>query len=327
MDEYLVHQTEKPLAQVASDHTDWQDRFYFNIHDRSGDFAVITGLGAFPNRNMVQAFMFAVHKGQHYSYFIVRPLNNDREEMHAGTLSFSIVEPMKKWRLEVADEANGIKASLDYEPRCPLYFFNPIYWHNGAKVVANQQHYTQAGRYTGSLTIGGETYTEGLHGIRDRSWGARAMADVPIWIWVSAQFKDFCISAWRWETPDGDPIHEDGAITYENGEVKPVTKIEHDLEIWPGTKRPKAARYRLTLASGEAVSLTSEEMGTMFLGPLNNTWPLSDPQALARADAAAFGFDQHSKFQMGGETGWGIVEYMMTGGSKRYGFPATKIGG
>ncbi len=30
---------------------------------------------------------------------------------------------------------------------------------------------------------------------------------------------------------------------------------------------------------------------------------------------------------MNGETGFGIVEYMMTGGSHRYGIPRTEIGG
>src|SRR3990172_82410 len=101
MDEYLVHQTEKPLAQVASDHPDWQDRFYFNIHDRHGRFAAITGLGAFPNRTaigpggMAQAYLFVVQDGQHYSYLNVRPLTDDREVMRAGSLSYSIVEPLK----------------------------------------------------------------------------------------------------------------------------------------------------------------------------------------------------------------------------------------
>jgi len=43
--------------------------------------------------------------------------------------------------------------------------------------------------------------------------------------------------------------------------------------------------------------------------------------------ALAFGFDQHCRFQMNGETGYGIVEYMFTGGSRRYGIPRTEMGG
>ena len=137
MGEYLVHQTEKTLAQVASDHPEWQDRFYFNIHDKDGEFAAITGLGAFPNRGMSQAYMFSAYNGEHTAYLNVRPLSNDREVMQAGSLSFSIVEPLQVWRLEVADEANGIHGSLEFRPRCPLYLFNRVHWRNGEKLVVD----------------------------------------------------------------------------------------------------------------------------------------------------------------------------------------------
>ena len=331
MDEYLVHQTEKPLSQVASDHTDWQDRFYFNIHDRDGEFAAITGLGAFPNRKagpsgMMQAYLFVVHNGQHYAYLNVRPLAEDREVMQVGSLSYSIVEPLKAWRVDIADEANGVRGSLEFRPRCPLYLFSPIHWANGDKLVAHQMHYTQAGLYSGSFSIGDQLFTD-LLGIRDRSWGVRAMADVPIWMWISAQFDDFCISAWLWETPEGEVIHADGALVHETGETRPVTRIEHDLELWPGAKRPKEGRFRLTTASGEELSLTASEIGTIFLGPPASRWSVADAPALAAADASAFGFDQHCWFRLGDKTGVGIVEYMMTGGSRRYGIPPTRLPG
>ena len=38
----------------------------------------MTGLGAYPNRKMVQAYIFAAHDGKHYSYLQVRPLSDDR---------------------------------------------------------------------------------------------------------------------------------------------------------------------------------------------------------------------------------------------------------
>ena len=319
-DEYLVHQTEQPLALVASKHPEWQDRFYFNVHDRDGEVALMTGLGAYPNRNMMQAYIFAAHDGQHYSYLQVRPLSGDRELMQAGTLSYSVVEPLKSWRLEIADEASGIQGSLVFKERCPLYQFSPIAWQNGEHLVVKQMHYTQAGVYEGSLTIGGRTYTD-LIGMRDRSWGVRDMARVPFWVWVSAQFEEFCVSAWLWETPQGEVIHADGGIIYESGEVRPITKIEHEIELWPGTKRPKLARYRLTMADGKVESLTASEIRTIFLAPGMARWADSDADDLTRADAASFGFDQHCRFEMGEKNGIGIVEYMVTGGHKRYGIP------
>lgn len=330
-DEYLLHQTEKPLAQVASDHPEWQDRFYFNIHDREGKFAAITGLGAYPNRpggphGSVQAYLFAVHEGRHYSYLNVRGIDGDRDDMRAGTLSYAIEEPLTAWRLDIADEANAIKGSLTFRARCPLYAFSPIRWQNGDQLVVNQMHYTQSGRYEGSFSIGGQTFTD-LLGMRDRSWGLRDMARVPVWYWVSAQFDRFCVSAWLWETPDGQPIHADGGVIHEDGQVREVTAIEHEVELRLGTKRPRAARFTLATADGERLSLEAEEIGSIFLARAPAAWSDSDEDARSQADATAFGFDQHCRFRMEGETGYGIVEYMFTGGSRRYGIPPTELRG
>jgi hypothetical protein len=325
-DEYLVHQTEKPLAQVASDHSEWQDRFYFSIHDRNGELAAITGLGAFPNRKTVQAYMFAVLDGEHYAYLTVRPLAEDREVMQAGTLSYTILEPLKSWRLELADAANNISGTLEFHARCPLYTFSPIEWENDGRTVVRQMHYTQAGVYQGSLTIG-ERRFDNLIGMRDRSWGIRDMRRVPLWIWIAAQFRDYCVSAWRWETPEGEVIHQDGAITFESGQAVPISAIEHDLELTPGTKKPRRARFRLTAAGGEKRLLTAGEIGTIFLGPPWARWSEKEEGALARADAASFGYDQHCRFEMDNELGYGIVEYMVTGGSARYGIPPATLPG
>ena len=75
------------------------------------------------------------------------------------------------------------------------------------------------------------------------------------------------------------------------------------------------------------MALEASEIGTIFLGPVASAWSDSDAKALGHADASAFGFDQHCRFRMNGETGYGIVEYMMTGGSRRYGIPRTQMGG
>jgi len=320
LDEYLVHQTEKPLAEVASDHPEWQDRLYFNILDREGGFAAMAGMGAYPNRKMMQGYLLVIEGDKHYAYLNTRPLAADRDDIGAGTLRFAVKEPLVSWQLELADKANDIAASLEFRARRPLYEFSPIEWHSGEKLVVKQRHYTQAGRYEGSVRVGGRTYT-GLVGIRDRSWGVRDMANVPVWIWIAAQFPDFCVSAWRWETPGGETIHEDGAITYESGEVTPITAIGHDLTLHAGSKRPKSAVFQLT-AGGEKLTLVAGEIGSMFLLPPATAFDESDAEVLSRYDALSFGFDQYCRVTLGDQAGIGVVEYMFTGGSARYSIPA-----
>ncbi len=122
-------------------------------------------------------------------------------------------------------------------------------------------------------------------------------------------------------------IHCDGGIIPEEGEVRSVTGIEHELELRSGSKRPKASRFILTTADGERLSLEADEIGTIFLARAPNAWSDADVEALAAADANAFGFDQHCRYQMNGETGYGIVEFIVTGGSKRYGIPPAEMGG
>jgi hypothetical protein len=173
--------------------------------------------------------------------------------------------------------------------------------------------------------VDGETFTN-LVGMRDRSWGVRDMAKVPVWHWLSAQFKGFCVSAWLWETAEGEVIHCDGAIIPEEGETRPITRMEHELELERGAKRPRLARYSLTTADGGSETIEVEAIGTIYLGPAPGAWSDSDAGTLVQADTNAFGFDQHCRFRMGGETGYGIVEYNFRGGSRRYGIPPVEIG-
>jgi|FLYL01.1.fsa_nt_gi hypothetical protein len=320
MDEYLVHQDVQPIASVASGHSDWQDRFYFNIVDPEGRFAAITGLGSFPNRGIQQAYLLTVAGGAHTAYLNVRKLEGDREVMATGSLRYEVAAPLRSWRLEIADEANGVQGELTFHARCPAYVFRPIRWEEGGHTVVHQMHYTQAGRYAGELTAGGRTYS-GLIGIRDRSWGIREMARVPMWIWIAAQFPRACVSAWLWETPAGDVIHEDGAVTYEDGRVRPIVGIKHELELHPGTRRPRAARFTLALEDGARLELAASEIASMFLIPPMTRWSEDDPESLARADATSFGFDEYCRFEMGGERGIGVVEYVFTGGVRKYGIP------
>src|SRR4030067_414320 len=96
---------------------------------------------------------------------------------------------------------------------------------------------------------------------RAGSWGVRDRAKVPVWHWLSAQFESFCVSAWLWETSEGEVIHCDGAIIPEEGEVRQVTRMEHALELEPGAKRPRLGRYTLTTSGGGQETIEAEAIG------------------------------------------------------------------
>jgi hypothetical protein len=150
------------------------------------------------------------------------------------------------------------------------------------------------------------------------------MAQIPMWIWISAQFPNHCVSAWVWETPEGEIIHQDGAITYVDGTVRPITRIEHELEVTPGARRPHNARFRLTTDDDEVHALTAAELSSCFLAVPQSRWSESD--AVLWRDWTRRRTHDHTRYEMDGETGYGIVEHVH-GAWKQYGIPPSTYSG
>ncbi len=324
MDDYLVHQTARPLAEVASDHPDWHEALYFNAHDGKGEFSAIAGLEVLPNSQYVRAYFFTLHRGEHYSYMYAGPLENWREEIRAGTMSFSIVEPMNAWHLDLADEANGIRASLDFRARCPAYHYRPIRCEEEGEVLIDQSYYAQAGTYGGTFTLGDEVFTD-LQGLRARRWGVLIMTRLPFYHWISLDLPGRCITAWQFESSEGDVLYCDGALVTEAGDVTPITGIEHDWTLPAGTRHPTRTELTLSMDSGESLRVECREIGSHFMGAAAPRWSEADARALAEADATAISTEEYCEFSIGGERGFGILDIVSLPGYRRYGVAPLKI--
>jgi len=318
MDEYLVHQTREPLAVLASEHPDWQEAIYFNAQDPGGELSVIGGLEVLPNAGYVRAYLLTLHRGEHCAYLYAGPLGRWREELRAGTLSFSIVEPLAAWRLELADEANGIRAALDFRARCPAYGYAPIRCGEPGRLAIDQSYYSQAGVYTGSFRIGERVYSR-LQGLRARRWGILTLQRLPFYHWISADLGDRCINAWCFESRDGEPLYCDGAITSEAGEVRKIVRLEHAWTRIPGCRRPNRTQLRLHAEDGEILDVECRELGSHFLGAGPARWSDADAEALAQADASALSTEQHCEIRVGAQRGFGILDIVSLSGYRRYG--------
>ncbi|MFN8627295.1 MAG: hypothetical protein U0587_15090 [Candidatus Binatia bacterium] len=317
-DDYLVHQTSKPLSEVASADPNWQEALYFNIQDGTGTFSAICGLDVFPNAHYAAAWLVALHDGQHYAYLYAGPLGNWREELAAGTLAFSIVEPMRRWRLRLADEANGIHAALEFEARYPAYHFRPIRCEQAGEVVFDQSYYNQGGTYRGTMTVGDKTFT-GLSGVRARRWGSLIMPRIPFYNWVSIPLPSRCIAAWQFESPAGEVLYCDGAVTSAGGEITPITRMDHEWTLAPGTRHPMRVGLVLSLVSGETLRVDCRERGTHFVGALPARWSDADAAARVFAESNAYSIEACSEFTVGAERAIGIYDVVSRSGYDRYG--------
>ncbi len=318
MDDYLIHQTQRPLAAIESQHPDWQEAIYFNVHDGAGKFSAAFGLDVVPNANHVIAYLFTQEGSEHYCSMAASPLENWRDEISVGTLTFSVVDPMKTWHVELADETNDIYASLDFQARCPAHLFEPIRLEEDGDVVVDQSYYNQAGTYDGSFQVADRVF-DGLQGLRARRWGPLTVARLPFYHWISIDLPDRCIVAWQFENEEGKVLYCDGAVVYESGDVTKITGLEHDWKLPAGTRHPSQTQLTLTTTSGERIEVACREIASHFLGAAPPHWSDKDAGALAQADATALSTEEYCEFDVDGQRGFGILDIVSRPGYRRYG--------
>jgi hypothetical protein len=324
MNEYFIHQTQKPVGELASEAPDWDHALYFFFSDAAGAVGVFCGFEVFPNRRLQRATLFLRHGTEQYRTAAVQRWEDEPGPvLQAEGFRFACVDPMKHWRLDLRDAGNDITIGVDFAARCPAYAFKHTLLPGQYATAIDQRHYTQSGRLHGSLRVGGREYHDFV-GMKNRSWGVRSWHHLPMYHWTTAQFSDFSINTWHFEDQDGTPLYMDGALTTEHGKVTPIVEVAHELELHPGsTKRVKARQVRLTTANGDVLQLEGQEIGSIPLAALPAHWSETDPQAMAQAETAALWFEQHTRFRLGAQRGIGFVEHCVAPGCAKHGIPPT----
>ena len=111
-----------------------------------------------------------------------RVLDNDLHEFRFESgYGVKVIEPLKKFHLTYADPARKHSVDLHFEAVLPPVMF------------ADNLHFEQAMKVTGSLTLRGKPYTVDCYNVRDRSWGKPRREDVmnlPPMSWMTGVFND-----------------------------------------------------------------------------------------------------------------------------------------
>ncbi len=318
LDDSFLHQTARPMAEAGSGHPDWAETLYFNAHDLEGRFSLVAGLEVLPNAGYARGFLFALLDGEHYACMQAGPLGGWREEIGTGSLSFAVVDPLRAWRLDLRDPANAIHAALDFEARGPAYLYRPIRIEEQGELVMDQSYYTQPGAYGGSVRLAERELT-GLIGLRARRWGLLVVPRLPFYHWVSFHLPGRCITAWQFESPEGEVLYCDGAVVADSGAITPITRIEHDWTSRAGARHPETCRLTFATAGGEALRVECTERGSHFLGWGPERWSESDEATRALAAASAMSVEECCEIRLGEQRGVGILDVVTRPGYRRYG--------
>ena len=332
-DDYLIHQTLLTVDAVDNDDPHFQDRFFFTCHNAEGTLELMAGLGVYPNVNVMDGFICVRHNGTQRNIRLSRHLQGDRANTEVGPLSFKVLEPQKRWGIYLGDNDYEIGCSLEYEGRVAPYLHTNLSRRREGQPVT-LVHYTQEGRYTGSITFEGQQLkVDSFLGPRDRTWGVRrpatpeASARAGIYMWNHVQFSN-CSLVFIYIEPAQTTTHAcAGAILNDDGSVTPIVELRHRIEFIPGLRSYTKMEWLLKEANGKerhVIAIPVSPIAYMYgggydgrhgldRGPLHiegERWDVSEP-----LDTKSSQFDDYhqpnhreAEFQMDGEPGVGLLE-------------------
>jgi hypothetical protein len=310
-----------PTAAMPEGHF---DRFVFNLHPAASTTpSIVLGLGAYPVRDVVDGFVVAtIGDTQRNLRFSSEISGTDGHS--AGPFTFSVPEPMNRWRLTLDDNPTGVVLDLTWTARAPA-------WTGGVQVTnadgsaTSFDHLFQSGRYAGTLTVDGvESDVEGWWGQRDRSRGVRTMAGGQgLHLWVQAQLPTASVGFLLVEGRSGERLLLEGALMHEDGRLDEIIAVRHDLLFDDGLDL-RSGVLEVTTAGGVRYLLdcdASARGGYMSGGGYgghhgrrlgrdhveHDAYPLDGSVGPRTLDSALV--DRATRFRCAGEAGFGILEF------------------
>lgn len=354
-DDLFVHQSgETVLETVINTDIRQFERCYFNIHDRSSEFLMTFGIGCFPNLNIMDGGLAAIHGGKQRNLRFSRSLvGKDRAEMAIGPIRFDVLDGLKAWHIALAPNEYGVSFDLTFRARSTPFESHRRVHRDGSFRITDSGHYNQAGRYEGWLQIGDEKWDvtpDKFYGHRDRSWGIRPvfgvvrpgqnpMADLSfipeLLLWLTVQFEDRAISVFLLESGDGSVGHLAGRVKYDDGrESAEWVKVDHDIKYDPVTRLHTSSVIKMTDADGEVVTLHTRQllpgiymagMGYASQGSYQGDlhvegeqWNLDVSPEEHLKLRNNMGVDQLAEFRSGNDIAYGVYEHYISPNHKRY---------
>ena len=351
-DEYFNHQVALPHSVVGSSDPNWRERYWLSMQDVvQRNFILTLGFGKYPNQDVMEGFVIVQHGALQYNLRVSRRLLADPVAVTAGPLSVTVIEPLKTLRIRIAANESGIGADFTWHAAMPCMLEGRHFEINRARVSHDLVRYVQLGRIEGEVTLPGHSFRlerESVWAERDHSWGVRPMAHrqgeppplSPEWNFLAfcpIQFPAFCLHFYLFEAQAGRPTHLSASIIYLDGRDAddPIRAVDHDFAWLPAAPviTLKSGTIALRFYSGRTLMVELLALAPrVFLkgggygvdqgrwkGDFqleHEVWDLGDPVKLK--DHARSSSDHMLEARCDGETGYGIIEYMVRRGHTQY---------
>lgn len=351
-DDYPIHPSADPIAHPATGDPNHYDRYWFNGHQRDGDFYFGAAMGHYPVRGVIDAAFSIVLDGVEHSIFASGTMPLDRSTT-VGPLRIEVLEPLRRIRYVVEPNEQGIAADLTFvattvaieEPRQRRM-------RDDGTMIMDHTRLTQWGRWSGTVTVDGRTIDirpDDVPGTRDRSWGMRPVGaqvetnrppTMPsvFWLWAPLHFDDRFTHLALHEFADGRRWLESALVLAPLGPHDPITGttgvreasgIRYELDWEPGRREIRAAALEFADPVEGPVRIELEKLFTFRMrgiGYMHPHWSHGSAHGtleVGRESIALADFDPldlHSvhiqnvvRARMGDRIGIGVLEQIAMG--------------
>ncbi|MBI4518243.1 MAG: hypothetical protein HY699_20780 [Deltaproteobacteria bacterium] len=352
MDDYPLHQIAEPIRHVATSDRNFYDRYYFNLHNCTGEIFMIMGMGQYPNLGVQDAFALVRHGRKHRVVRASRALG-DRRDTSVGPFRIEVIAGLKTVRFIIDSNQHGIECDLRWEGAIPAYQEPRMFVRRHGRVLFDTMRFAQTGCWTGTLHVAGEKFTvtpDYWWGTRDRSWGVRPVGELEhpgirqaepsldgMWNYAPMQFKDFSLLYMCHERNNGARELQEGVRIW-NDPARPPEDLgrpEHAHVLRPGTAVVERSVLSFPQAPGGPLEVKVTPLvdchvgiGTgygydidwrhgMYQGPLVVQGVEID--VIEEAGRLWGLIDSAARFDLGEHAGYGLHEYGFFGPFERYG--------
>ena len=286
----------------------WSESYYFNAYAPAADVGFFARVGIRPNAGTMDGFVWAwLPDGRAGRLHELAACDSMVDSvLEVGGIRFEMVEPMRRWRLRAhGDVGEGHHLAFDatFDALMPAIGVDRTAASAGDEAIAAARaslatgHLEQAGAWTGSVTVGDDTFSlDGARGNRDKSWGPRR-AD-----------GGGGMTAWRWFSVNiGDDTHLGGVrISTNAGDV-------HRGWIWTDGAASSIRDWAITTrAASDAVR--HESLDVVVSDKRGREYRLHGDvlraEALGEGDRARLlVYEGLTRWELDGDVGYGISEY------------------
>ncbi len=345
MDDYPLHQIAEPIRFLETSDRNFNDRYYFNMHNCSDEFFVVAGFGQYPNLGTQDAF-FALRFDQEQVVLRSSRELGDRADLTCGPFRIEILEGLRRLRLVIDANDHGLEGDMIFTGAQQPTLEPRQYERKNGRVLWDVLRFGQTGFYEGAFRYKGRAFRldgKTARGFRDRSWGIRPLGEPEpkgiqaksppnmMWLYTVAQFDDFTLMLKVHEENDGTR-HMEEATRIWNDPAKGVDHfgpLDYTVEFDSERRFIKRVRLRCTGRGGEELDVRVEQLMPLFLQQGTGysdspEWRNGMYQGALKTELVAFDLvgdrdklngyiDAAARFTLDGQVGHGLLEYGFVG--------------